>query len=258
MTQTKVTKTIAILLAMAVAFALASVTFMNSAKAATSFGGNGYSFEIQSPVVAKASDKDFWFDASTASYENGEVPLITVSIKYANADGKMAEKKLEESIRFFQTYKDGKLDTEFALKPENFVNVKQSAEELTFTIDLKDFSGLLYRGVNYIKFDKAVTATEGYEGDEVVITLTLPGTKGVTPTDDKSTTKSTTSTTRKTYSYSYRTISTRTTLRTVSTTNRRVNPANTDDPSHMPLWVSLAILAAGAGAMTYVWKQRDE
>lgn len=253
MTQTKVTKTIAIVLAMVMAFALMSVTLTNSAKAATKVDGTGYTFEIQNPVVIKSNDKENWYASSTASYEAGEVPLITVSVKYTNKDGKMFtdETKLEDALNFYQ---DDQEKAEVKLPPTAFADVKVSAEEVSFTLDLKGFTGLLDKGVNYIKFNKKLTATEAYEGDDIYLALTLPGTK--TTSSSSSTTKSTSK--RTTYSYSYRTISTRSTTRkTVSTTNRRVNPANTDDPSHMPLWVAIAILAAGGTGIAYVWKQRD-
>ena len=238
MTQTKINKSIAILLAMCIAFALLSVTMLNNAKAET-INGSGVTYEITAP--------DYKEDA----------PDITVDIKFPNADAAVTEDKIAENVK---VYLDEEMKNEVVLNDLTLDKVNYSQSEISFVVPLSKVSGLDAGTTYYLALLKPLTETAKFYGADIVSPFEVKKAgSSTTESTTKSTTKSTTSTTRKT---TYRTITTRkTTYRTVTTrtvtTAKRANAANTGDESNMPLWIGLAILAAGAGAFVYVWKEQE-
>ena len=68
----------------------------------------------------------------------------------------------------------------------------------------------------------------------------------------RSTTRTTTTTTRS--AATTRTYTTRTLVNTVKQTSVR-SDVDTSDPNHLPIWIGLGLIASGAFALVYVWKE---
>ena len=257
MTTTKVSKTIAILLAMCLAFALMSVTMTNTARAAeTKLEGTDFTFSMSEPDTAQNTGKTNWYVADRDSYE--KVPDFKVSIAFKNNDGKLGDSALTEVVAL---YDDSQLQEKIDLSEDVFTDIVKTSSEISFTAQISKVSSLKENNTYYLVFKSGLTETEANDGEEIVVEFAVPGKKTTTTS---STTTSTTATTKKTtrtittQRTTNRTIrTTARTLRTVTTANNRAKPAQTDDPSHMPLWVSVAILSAGALGIAYVWKQPE-
>ena len=153
------------------------------------------------------------------------------------------------------------MKSEVVLKDLTLDKVNCTQSEVSFVVPLSKVSGLDAGTTYYLGLLKPLTETAKYYGSDLVSAFEVKkaGSGTTASTNTTASTKSTTLTTRKT---TYRTITTRkVTTRTVytrtMTTAKRVNAANTGDESNMPLWIGLAILAAGAGAFVYVWKEQQ-
>lgn len=252
MTKAKIQKTVAILVAMCLAFVLMSVTMMNSAKAAgLEIIGKDYTMEVSSPEITAVPDKEFWYVAASDSYEN--IPDFAVTIAYTNNNGTSEGKSITDLVK---VYSDSDLTKEVSVPTNLFTDTVLTAATAQFALATSQLS--LENGKTYyLKLDKALTANGENTGSDVVIQFSVPGTK-TTSSTTSSTTTTTKPTTTRTVKTTARTLTTRT-VRTISTTKVgvRAKAANTGDESNMPLWVALAILAAGGTAIAYVWKEQE-
>lgn len=250
MTKTKIQKTVAIVLAMCLAFALMSVTMMNNAFAeAAKFEKETYTLEFEEPEVAVNANAENNYVAVRDSYEG--TPSFTVKLTFKGNDGTFGDQDVPE---FVKLYSDSQLTNEVAIPADYFIDVSKTTSEISFTLRLNLMADLENNKTYYLKLDKALSATADTIGDDIVVQFAVPGT--YTTTTTTTTTKPTTSTTKST-TRTYRTLTTtRTTLRTVTTT-KRITVANTGDESNMPLWIAVAIIAAGASAIAYVWKEKE-
>ena len=250
MTQTKIFKSIAIVLAMCIAFGcLAVATSLNAFAEEQTISGSGVKYEFTVPEYTKGA------------------PDISVKVTFPQEDPAIEEDNIPENVKVFE---DKDMTKEVDIKDVT-PDVTFSNSEINIKVPLSKAKNLEAGKKYFLAVLKPVTETKKYYGTDLLQEFevkkeqssTDPTVAPVPSSTDKSSTKSTTKTvtttknkirtvtTRKT---TYRTVTTR---RTVTTTAKRVNAANTGDNSNMPLWIGLAIVAAGAGAMAYVWKEHE-
>ncbi len=243
MTQTKIYKSIAIILAMCIAFGcLAVATTMNVFAEEQTISGSGVKYEFTVP-----------------DYKSG-APDISVKITFPQGDAAVAEDKVAENVKVFE---DKDMTKEVDIKdvtPE----VAYSASEITIKVPLSKAKNLETGNNYFLAVLKDVTETKKYYGTDLLQEFEVKKQDSSTnPTvAPSSTDKSTTATTKKTIktvtvkTYTTRKTTYRTlTTRRTTTTAKRANAANTGDNSNMPLWIGLAIVACGAFGLAYVWKE---
>ena len=241
MTQTKIYKSIAIILAMCIAFGcLAVATTMNVFAEEQTISGSGVKYEFTVP-----------------DYKSG-APDISVKLIFPQGDAAVAEDKVAENVKVFE---DKDMTKEVDIKditPE----VAYSASEITIKVPLSKAKNL-ETGKNYfLAVLKDVTETKKYYGTDLLQEFEVKKQESSTnPTvapssTEKPTTKTTVKTVKTVRTYTTRKTTYRTlTTRRTTTTAKRANAANTGDNSNMPLWIGLAIVASGAFGLAYVWKE---
>ena len=253
MTRTKIQKTIAIVLAMCVAFALMSVTMLQNVNAAAL--DDGVAYEIKTPTTTAKADTNNW--EIIAEAENA--PTLTVLVTFENnnskfivksddgtADAKTTEANLSKAMK---VYSDEALTKEMnvTIPVQNLNGVANG--EMQFQVPLNELTAFEKGATYYVVLDKSIFATDKYDGANVVVEFSLKNTNTASTT-----TTTTTTTTRR--------VTTSTTNRTVSTvktaTTKRANAANTSDPGHLPMWVAFVILAGGAFGIAHVWNKNEE
>lgn len=229
MVKAKVQKTIAILLAMCVAFALMSVVMTTQSFAEEN---DGATFTVEEPSDYKGA------------------PDLTVTITFPKGDGAVAEEDVPKNVK---VYSDKDLKNEVNVGTLTLKNLTVSKDKVTFVVPLSTAQNLKEGTTYYLGLLAPVSKTAEKDGEDVSYAFEVKSTTTTSTTTTTTTTTTTRTTTRtiRTVSTTRRTLSTR----TVSTTSNRAKPANTGDESNMPLWIAVAVLAAGATGIAYVWKE---
>jgi len=247
MTRTKTSKVIAIVLAIAMAFAFFCFTVVNSVRAEgeddqTSSSSSTSSTSSTSSSTSSTTEDEKTAptpDISTTTYTYG-APDINVTIDFGNATPKLDYTKTTD-IDFMKTfaenikvYSDKELTKQVNYTGAKYSNLQFKNNKVTFTVPLNK-SNLSANTTFYLFLGKALNETTEVEGADSYFEFK---------------TNATTTSTRTT---------TKTTYRTITTTNRTVKAksANTDDPSHLPLWIGLAAVAALMMGAVYFTKEKE-
>ena len=238
MTRTKINKSIAIILAMCLAFTLLAIGMQTSVKAEEqTIDGSGVKYDITLP----------------SGYTGA--PDVAVKITFPDSNASIAQEDIKDTVKL---YEDKELAAGIDLTKLELTNLQYSASSISFTVPLSKLTSLKEGSTYYLVLLKELTETSKFYGLDItteVPVLSSSSTKIIPNPDASSTTSSTrtTSTTRKT-------VTTRTTARTTArtvTTKKGITVANTGDNSNMPLWIGVAIVAVGGFGLAYVWKKPE-
>lgn len=246
MTRTKTSKVIAIVLAIAMAFAFFCFTVVNSVRAEGEDDQTSSSSSSSSTSSTSSSTSSTTAETKepptptieTTNYTYG-APDIKVTIDFGDATPKLDYTKTTD-VDFMKTfaenikiYSDKELTKQVNYTGAKYSNLKYENKKVTFTVPLNK-SNLSANSTFYLFLGKALNETTEVEGVDSFFDF-----------DTKATTTSTRSTTRTTY----RTITTRTTVRAKS--------ANTGDSTNLPVWIGLAAVAALMLGAVYFTKEKE-
>ena len=296
MTKMKVQKSIAIILAMCMAFVLLAVSMQTtSVFAAQPTNGvasekDGVTYVLESPDLTKDEEQEHYYVADDSKYEYA--PEVSFVANFTNRDGQYNSPQSSPRIRLaLSFYSDKELKNE--VKPTYLLSasgIGTMGDTLNFAVKLEDATGFEEGKTYWMVIGKDLTKSKSFDGVDITIEFKVnkvketptsseePSTKETpssssstssTTSSTTSTTKSTTTTTKK--NASSKTIYTRTTARTVTTRNtartvttrrtattvKRATAANTGDNSNMPFWIGLAIVSAGGLSLAYVWRKPE-
>ena len=246
MTRTKTSKVIAIVLAIAMAFAFFCFTVVNSVRAEGEDDQTSSSSSSSSTSSTSSSTSSTTAETKepptptieTTNYTYG-APDIKVTIDFGDATPKLDYTKTTD-VDFMKTfaenikiYSDKELTKQVNYTGAKYSNLKYENKIVTFTVPLNK-SNLSANSTFYLFLGKALNETTEVEGVDSFFDF-----------DTKATTTSTRSTTKTTY----RTITTRTTVRAKS--------ANTGDNSNLPVWIGLAAVAGLMLGAVYFTKEKE-
>ena len=246
MTRTKTSKVIAIVLAIAMAFAFFCFTVVNSVRAEGEDDQTSSSSSSSSTSSTSSSTSSTTAETKepptptieTTNYTYG-APDIKVTIDFGDATPKLDYTKTTD-VDFMKTfaenikiYSDKELTKQVNYTGVKYSNLKYENKKVTFTVPLNK-SNLSANSTFYLFLGKALNETTEVEGVDSFFDF-----------DTKATTTSTRSTTRTTY----RTITTRTTVRAKS--------ANTGDSTNLPVWIGLAVVAGLMLGAVYFTKEKE-
>ena len=246
MTRTKTSKVIAIVLAIAMAFAFFCFTVVNSVRAEGEDDQTSSSSSSSSTSSTSSSTSSTTAETKepptptieTTNYTYG-APDIKVTIDFGDATPKLDYTKTTD-VDFMKTfaenikiYSDKELTKQVNYTGAKYSNLKYENKKVTFTVPLNK-SNLSANSTFYLFLGKALNETTEVEGVDSFFDF-----------DTKATTTSTRSTTRTTY----RTITTRTTVRAKS--------ANTGDSTNLPVWIGLAAVAGLMLGAVYFTKEKE-
>ena len=246
MTRTKTSKVIAIVLAIAMAFAFFCFTVVNSVRAEGEDDQTSSSSSSSSTSSTSSSTSSTTAETKepptptieTTNYTYG-APDIKVTIDFGDATPKLDYTKTTD-VDFMKTfaenikiYSDKELTKQVNYTGAKYSNLKYENKKVTFTVPLNK-SNLSANSTFYLFLGKALNETTEVEGVDSFFDF-----------DTKATTTSTRSTTKTTY----RTITTRTTVRAKS--------ANTGDSTNLPVWIGLAAVAALMLGAVYFTKDKE-
>ncbi len=246
MTRTKTSKVIAIVLAIAMAFAFFCFTVVNSVRAEGEDDQTSSSSSSSSTSSTSSSTSSTTAETKepptptieTTNYTYG-APDIKVTIDFGDATPKLDYTKTTD-VDFMKTfaenikiYSDKELTKQVNYTGAKYSNLKYENKIVTFTVPLNK-SNLSANSTFYLFLGKALNETTEVEGVDSFFDF-----------DTKATTTSTRSTTKTTY----RTITTRTTVRAKS--------ANTGDSTNLPVWIGLAAVAALMLGAVYFTKEKE-
>ena len=246
MTRTKTSKVIAIVLAIAMAFAFFCFTVVNSVRAEGEDDQTSSSSSSSSTSSTSSSTSSTTAETKepptptieTTNYTYG-APDIKVTIDFGDATPKLDYTKTTD-VDFMKTfaenikiYSDKELTKQVNYTGAKYSNLKYENKKVTFTVPLNK-SNLSANSTFYLFLGKALNETTEVEGVDSFFDF-----------DTKATTTSTLSTTKTTY----RTITTRTTVRAKS--------ANTGDSTNLPVWIGLAAVAGLMLGAVYFTKEKE-
>ncbi len=246
MTRTKTSKVIAIVLAIAMAFAFFCFTVVNSVRAEGEDDQTSSSSSSSSTSSTSSSTSSTTAETKepptptieTTNYTYG-APDIKVTIDFGDATPKLDYTKTTD-VDFMKTfaenikiYSDKELTKQVNYTGAKYSNLKYENKKVTFTVPLNK-SNLSANSTFYLFLGKALNETTEVEGVDSFFDF-----------DTKATTTSTRSTTKTTY----RTITTRTTVRAKS--------ANTGDSTNLPVWIGLAAVAGLMLGAVYFTKEKE-
>ena len=246
MTRTKTSKVIAIVLAIAMAFAFFCFTVVNSVRAEGEDDQTSSSSSSSSTSSTSSSTSSTTAETKepptptieTTNYTYG-APDIKVTIDFGDATPKLDYTKTTD-VDFMKTfaenikiYSDKELTKQVNYTGAKYSNLKYENKKVTFTVPLNK-SNLSANSTFYLFLGKALNETTEVEGVDSFFDF-----------DTKATTTSTRSTTKTTY----RTITTRTTVRAKS--------ANTVDSTNLPVWIGLAAVAGLMLGAVYFTKEKE-
>ena len=254
MTRTKTTKLVAIIMAVFMAFAFMSfsLTYVSAEDPAPASSDTATGDNDQKSEETPKSDETPQSDVTPTPVKTAPTPVISlttytygapdiiVSIDFKDATPKLDYTKLTDSdllktmTESIKVYSDRELTKQVNYIGAKFSNPKFENNKLTFTVPLNK-SNLSATTTYYLFLDKALNETTEVEGADSFFEFK---------------TNATTTSTRST---------TRTTYRTITTRNStvRARSANTDDPSHLPVWIGLAAVSALMLGAVYFSKERD-
>ena len=272
MTRTKTTKLVAIIMAVFMTFAFMSVSLTYvSAENETPAGQSEQKEETPKAAEETPNAEDDTPAAPTAptpsiAFSNNTygAPDVEVTIDFGNLEPEIdyntAAKNptsqdisvveiLSKILSNIKVYKNYDENADEAKKFTNEVNFGAKYKNLTydttkhivkFTVPLNQSTSLSANSTYYLWLGPALNETKDADNGSVNFV--------------KITTKNTTTSTRST---SNNTI--RTTYRTITTRNTtvRARSANTDDPSHLPVWIGLVAVSALMLGAVYFVKERD-
>lgn len=264
MTRTKTTKLVAILMAIFMAFAFMSfsLTYVSAADndtaASDTASSDTASSDSKSDDTAsgdkQSSDNSGANQIKADEKTTKEAPTPTISITTyiygapdikVTIDFKEATPKLDYSkttdVELLKTmteninvYTDKEQKKKVNYTGAKFSNLQFKDNKVTFTVPLNK-SNLSANTTYYLFLGKALNETTEVEGTDSYFEFKT-----------NATTTSTRSTTRTTY----RTITTR-------NTTVRARSANTDDPSHLPVWIGLVAVSALMLGAVYFVKEKE-
>ena len=254
MTRTKTNKLVAILMAIFMAFAFMSfsLTYVSAAEgddstpASQSEQKEESDKKNESPTTDKTAPQPTY---SLTKYEYG-APDIEVNIDFGtdltpviDFSKTTDQDVLNKIINNVKVYTDKSHTREIKYSGAKITGLKFTNNKVTFTVPLHNSTGLAASSTYYLWLGPDLNAAKDASGLDVA---------GYDSDIEFTTNRTTTtSTTRST---------TRTTYRTITTRNvtTRAKSANTDDPSHLPLWIGLAAVSAlMLGAAVYFSKEKE-
>lgn len=243
MTRIKTNKLVAIILAVVMAFAFFCFTVVNTVRAAdgeedTSSTSSSTSSTTSSTTAAEEEKTAPTPDIALTTYTYG-APDINVTIDFKDATPKLDYSKttdvelLKTMTENIKVYTDKELTKQVNYTGAKFSNLQFKDNKVTFTVPLNK-SNLAATTTYYLFLGKALNETTEVEGADSFFEF-----------QTKATTTSTSST--------------RSTYRTITTRNTtvRARSANTDDPSHLPVWIGLAAVTALMLGAVYFSKERE-
>ena len=246
MTRTKTSKVIAIVLAIAMAFAFFCFTVVNSVRAEGEDDQTSSSSSSSSTSSTSSSTSSTTAETKepptptieTTNYTYG-APDIKVTIDFGDATPKLDYTKTTD-VDFMKTfaenikiYSDKELTKQVNYTGAKYSNLKYENKKVTFTVPLNK-SNLSANSTFYLFLGKALNETTEVEGADSYFEFKT----NATTTSTRSTTKTT-----------YRTITTRTTVRAKS--------ANTGDSTNLPVWIGLAAVAGLMLGAVYFTKEKE-
>ena len=155
--------------------------------------------------------------------------------------------KILSNIKVYKNYDanadEGKQYTNEVNIGAKFSNLKYDASNhvVTFTVPLSKSTNLSANSRYYLWLGPALNETKDADNGLAAPPILI---------DTKNTTTSTRSTSNNTIRTTYRTITTR-------NSTVRARSANTDDPSHLPVWIGLVAVSALMLGAVYFVKERD-
>lgn len=243
MTRTKTTKFIATIMAVFMAFTFFCFSVVTTVRAAegedeTSSTSSSTSSTTSSTSSTEAEKTAPTPDIALTTYTYG-APDINVTIDFKDATPKLDYSKttdtelLKTMTENIKVYTDKELTKQVNYTGAKFSNLQFKDNKVTFTVPLNK-SNLAATTTYYLFLGKALNETTEVEGADSFFEF-----------QTKSTTTSTSST--------------RSTYRTITTRNTtvRARSANTDDPSHLPVWIGLAAVTALMLGAVYFSKERE-
>ena len=244
MTRTATNKLIAIF--MAVFMALALMSFSMSARAEDESAdptdpSSSTSSSTSSTTSTTATEKTAPTpEISITTYTYG-APDLNVKIEFKDATPKFdyANWSKTENLKILmdaiKLYSDKDLTKEVTISNKQLSNVKFENNTASFTVPLSKANGLSASTTYYLFLGDVLNETTEANGESTYFEFK---------------TNTTTTSTRTT---------TRTTYRTVTTkaTTVRAKSANTGDPSNLPVWIGLAVVAAILGGIVVVNKEKE-
>jgi len=270
MTRTKTTKLIAIIMAVFMTFAFMSVSLTYvSAENETPAGQSEQKEETPKAAEETPNAEDDTPAAPTAptpsiAFSNNTygAPDVEVTINFGNLEPEIdyntAAKNptsqdisvveiLSKILSNIKVYKNYDENADEAKKFTNEVNFGAKYKNLTydttkhivkFTVPLNQSTSLSANSTYYLWLGPALNETKDADNGSVNFV--------------KITTKNTTTSTRST-------TTTRMTYRTITTKNPtvRARSANTDDPSHLPVWIGLVAVSALMLGAVYFVKEKE-
>lgn len=244
MTRIKTNKLLAIILAVTMAFAFFCVTVVTTVRAEDGEADPSSTSSSTSSTTSSTSSTEADKTAPTpdialTTYTYG-APDINVTIDFKDATPKLDFSKttdvelLKTMTENIKVYADKELTKQVNYTGAKFSNLQFKDNKVTFTVPLNK-SNLSATTTYYLFLGKALNETTEVEGADSYFEFK---------------TNATTTSTRTT---------TRTTYRTITTRNStvRARSANTDDPSHLPVWIGLAAVSALMLGAVYFSKERD-
>ena len=268
MTRTKTTKLIVIIMAVFMTFAFMSVSLTYvSAENETPAGQSEQKEETPKAAEETPNAEDDTPAAPTAptpsiAFSNNTygAPDVEVTIDFGNLEPEIdyntAAKNptsqdisvveiLSKILSNIKVYKNYDENADEAKKFTNEVNFGAKYKNLTydttkhivkFTVPLNQSTSLSANSTYYLWLGPALNETKDADNGSVNFV--------------KITTKNTTTSTRSTTRTTYRTITTR-------NTTVRARSANTDDPSHLPVWIGLVAVSALMLGAVYFVKEKE-
>ena len=244
MTRTKTTKLVAIVMAVFMAFTFFCFSVVTTVRAEngedeTSSTSSSTSSTTSSTSSTEAEKTAPTPDIALTTYTYG-APDINVTIDFKEATPKLDYSKttdvelLKTMTENINVYTDKEQKNKVNYTGAKFSNLQFKDNKVTFTVPLNK-SNLSANTTYYLFLGKALNETTEVEGTDSYFEFKT-----------NATTTSTRSTTRTTY----RTITTR-------NTTVRARSANTDDPSHLPVWIGLAAVAGLMLGAVYFTKEKE-
>lgn len=273
MTRTKTTKLVAIIMAVFMAFAFMSFSLISvsadpapatqseenggtpktdeetpDAEGETddSDGSTPNKEEDKTPNPTPATTKVIIPDIAIPTYDYG-APDINVIINFEKETPKQNYNNLDKTLleligRNIKVYSK-KVDDNTYTNEVNFTiatkfnNIRFNNNTLTFVVPLSKATGFNSNTTYYLSLGKELNELIDAEGQDTFFPFT---TKTITTTAKPVNT-------------------TKRTVYTVRTTNRTIKAksANTDDPSHLPVWIGLVAVSALMLGAVYFVKERD-
>ena len=246
MTRTKTTKLVAIVMAVFMAFTFFCFSVVTTVRAAdgeddqsSTSSTSSTSSSTSSTSSTEAEKTAPTPDIALTTYTYG-APDINVTIDFKDATPKLDYSKttdvelLKTMTENINVYTDKEQKNKVNYTGAKFSNLQFKDNKVTFTVPLNK-SNLSANTTYYLFLGKALNETTEVEGTDSYFEFK---------------TNATTTSTRST---------TRTTYRTITTRNStvRARSANTDDPSHLPVWIGLVAISALMLGAVYFVKERD-